>query len=224
MLSLKDCSGTKKIDINFVYLFSLNIILVISFAMLSPWIGLDLLDSGQFNVPDFKNEFIIFFVAAVIIFPFFEELIHRSFVSKRINSLWSILFLIIYFAVLSDFSGSRIFIFALYFIFLISIIVFDNLYHNKFYLLINTSIFFAIFHVFKFSDFQSETIIILLLSVFPQLVSGVILFFIHKKYGFLVGVIYHSLINGVLLGVIYIGIILIEKEMSASLIADLFKF
>jgi hypothetical protein len=220
MLSLRDCSETKKIDIHFVYLFSLNIVLVISFAMLSPWLGLDLLDSGQFNAPDFKSEIVIFFIAAVIIFPFFEELIHRSYVSKRINSLWSILFLMIYFAVLSDFSSSKIFIFSLYFIFLISIIVFDNLYHNKFYLLINTSMFFAIFHVFKFSDFQSETIVVLLLSLFPQLVSGVILFFIHKKYGFFVGVIYHGLINGVLLGVIYMGISLIEKEMSASLIAD----
>lgn len=224
MFSLRDKLEVKKIDKYFVYLLCLNIALIIVFALLEQWLGFNLLDSGRFEVSDFRSGFAVFSIGAVIFVPFFEELVHRSYVSKRINVLWSVLFLAIYFMLISDFSITRILIFSLYFVFLISIVIFDRLYRNKSYLLANSTLFFVMFHVFKFNEFHSEKIISLLLSLFPQLISGIALFFIHRKYGFFGGVVFHSLINASLLGAIYTSIILFEEEMSASLIADLFKY
>jgi hypothetical protein len=219
-ISLQNQSGIKKIDSGFFILFFINLGLIIFLTALNSYIDTGVLDSDRFKLSDFKKGFFIFFVIAVFIFPFFEELIHRSYVSKRKNALWSIIFIIIYFFLISDYSFYRILVFSLYIIFVISVKYSKKLYKNKIYLMVFTTLFFAFFHIFKFEDFQNYPLMILLISLFPQFITGVILFFIHNRYGFLAGVLHHGLLNGILLLIIYISVLLFEQEMSASLIAD----
>jgi hypothetical protein len=80
--------------------------------------------------------------------------------------------------------------------------------------------FFAIFHIFKFDDFQTYSLNNIVISLFPQFFSGILLFYSHARYGFLAGVVHHGLLNLVLIIFIIVGILFLEKEMSASLIAD----
>lgn len=217
---IKNQPEIKKLDFGYFILISINIGVLILFSVINSFVETGVIDSGRFNPSDFKDGFVIFLIMAVIIFPFFEELIHRSYVSKRKNTFWSLIFVLVYFFLISDFSFIRITLFSLYGLFILSIIFSKKLYQNKIYLLLFTSLFFALFHVFKYESIQSIPLPSLLISLFPQFITGVILFFVHSRYGFIVGVVHHGLINGILLVFIYTSILLFEPEMSASLIAD----
>ncbi|WP_194977052.1 hypothetical protein [Aquiflexum lacus] len=212
--------GIKNIDFGYFILFGINLGVIILFGVFNSYLESGVIDSGRFDISDFKNGFVIFFIMAVMVFPFFEEFIHRSFVSKRENISWSIIAVMIYFFLLTDFSFHRILVFLSYIFFLLSIFFSSKLYQNKIFLLLFSSLFFAIFHIFKFEDLHSFHLSNLLLSLFPQFFTGFILFFVHSRYGFFAGVLHHGLINGVLLIIIYTTILLFEQEMSASLIAD----
>jgi hypothetical protein len=213
-------NGIKNIDFGYFILFGINLGVIILFVVFNSYLDSGVIDSGRFDISDFKNGFVIFFIMAVIVFPFLEEFIHRSFVSKRKYIFWSIISVVIYFFLLTDFSFFRILVFSFYILFLLSIIFSSKLYQNKIYLLLFSSLFFALFHVFKFEGFQNYPISNLVFSLFPQFFTGFILFFVHSRYGFFVGVVHHGLINAVLLIIIYTSLLLFEQEMSASLIAD----
>lgn len=209
-----------EVNFKYIHFLAINIFFILIFVLFGVFFEIDSLASEDLGISDFKESFVLILILAGLIAPLFEELLHRSYVSNRRNVYISIFLLILYFLAMSDFSLLRVLVFSFYFLFLISLIISKKFYNNSIYLLVSTSIFFTSFHIFKYDNYENYSLFSSTFNFFPQLVSGVILYFVHKKYGFLMGVVHHGLLNVILLSIIYIILSLMEKEISASLIAD----
>jgi len=209
-----------KMNFKYIHLLVTNIGFILMFVLLGVFFNVDSLAPEDLDISNFKESFVLILILAGLIAPLFEELLHRSYVTNRRNVYISIFLLILYFLAMSDFSLLRVLLFSFYFFFLISLVISKNIYKNSNYLLVATSIFFTVFHIFKYDSFENYSFFASVYNFFPQLVSGIILYFVHKKYGFLVGVLHHGLLNVILLSIIYIILSFMEKEISASLIAE----
>lgn len=82
----------KNIDFGYFILFGVNLVVIVSFILLTSFLGYEGMDSGQFDISEFKNGLVIFSIMTVLVVPAFEEFIHRSFILKRKNILWSFVF------------------------------------------------------------------------------------------------------------------------------------
>lgn len=207
-------------ELKYFHLLLLNIFLISLVVFIGLFFEVDSLDTELPDISDFKDNFLLFFILGVLVFPFFEEVMHRSYLSKKRNIFWSISLLILYFFLISDYSLMRVLLFSTYLVFLILILFSSRLYKNQLFLLVVTSLFFTIFHIFKYRDFENHSFFETIFTFFPQVISSIFLFITHKKYGFLAGVFHHGILNCILLLTIYFLLMLFGKEMSASLIAD----
>jgi hypothetical protein len=208
------------LKLRYLHLLSLNIFFICLVIFIGVFFDIDPIDTELPDISDFKENFVLFFILGVLVFPVFEEAIHRSYLSKKRNIIWSIFLLILYFFLISDYSLMRVLVFSTYLGFLILILSSSSLYNNQLFLLFFTTLFFTVFHVFKYEDFEAHTFFEVVFTFFPQIISSIFLFITHKKYGFLAGIFHHSILNCILLFTIYIIIIIFGKEMLASLIAD----
>ncbi|MEZ0487808.1 CPBP family glutamic-type intramembrane protease [Fibrella aquatica] len=75
----------------------------------------------------------------------------------------------------------------------------NKLIKNRFTLFIVSSVLFGMIHLFNYSDFKYELIIIYPIYVLPQIIMGFLLGAIRIKHGFVWTVLLHILINGTLI-------------------------
>jgi len=147
---------------------------------------------------------ILLFIILVIIGPLAEEAIFRLNLkqsrSNIIISLIIVLGYIIFRICLGNTNYTKITVLLLLYV-LMLLVSYSNKFLNKnpqkyfrfvFYF---SAIAFAFMHVFNYSELTTLTLLLFPLITLPQMLIGLISGFLRMNYGFIFGVLFHSLIN-----------------------------
>jgi hypothetical protein len=183
-----------ELKLNKVHLLLLNILSLVIFI-----VGEELFGSNpaeiDLDLTDIQKNPILLFFLVVVLAPLYEEFVNRSYLNNKKYILFIVIWIVFDFYYSDYDSKFRMFVYGFYVLILIFLYFSENLYRNQYFLLFLTTFFFSIFHLFRIVDYEKQSIFSNILSITPQFITGIFLFYVHKKYGFLAGVIHHGLIN-----------------------------
>lgn len=135
-----------------------------------------------------------------IVFPVFEEFLHRYYLDYKTRSLLTstILLFLFYFVAFDELNFLQNAIHFLSFIFLFIIFVLKKFYNyiNLKILVWGSILFFGLFHLSTYeSDMYSKNYLIVPVLVMPQFIGGFFLAFIRIQFRFIHCIIFHGVFN-----------------------------
>lgn len=158
------------------------------------------LEGEDFNYNLFKKDIFIIFFGGAILFPLYEEILFRFYLSnKRGTFIFPILFscLNIFFAAEEGFLVKIIF-YSMYLLCILYLLyAFRKIKINLKNAIFCSSIFFSIAHIFNYNLGELNFLdgFKLLLAVLPQFFGGLLLCYVRIKFGLFYSFLFHAIWN-----------------------------
>ena len=194
-------SGIKKLSIkNFLFLFVVELVVLLFFTIINDYFFGSYSNKFMDNIEEIYENVVLLIIIGAILFPVFEEFLHRYYLDYKSKSLLiSAVLLLIYF--LLTFDQQNLVQTVVHFFCFLFVTTFFLL--KRFFDVVNIRIlvwgsilFFGLFHTSNYeSDIYLNNYFIIPILVMPQFIGGFFQAFIRIHYRFIYCVLYHGFFN-----------------------------